>query len=46
MKKESKTDFIIKLYYSATGADIGTEIQKAILLFVEREVKKLCMQNS
>lgn len=37
---------IIKICYSDNKVDIKNELKKSILLFIEREVKKLCMQNS
>ena len=42
MKKEHNTEFIIKMYYSDENVDVKAEINRAILLFIEREVKKLC----
>lgn len=46
MKKASNDELNVKVYYSNNRTDIRNELKKSILLFIEREVKKLCAQNS
>lgn len=46
MCKENDTIFITKLYYSDENTDITSELTRAIMLFIEREVQKLCVKQS
>lgn len=44
--KESKPEFVIKLYYSDNETDIKSILNKSVSFFIEKEVEKLCLQNS
>lgn len=46
MSKENDTVLITKLYYSDENTDITSELARAITLFIEREVQKLCVKRS
>ncbi len=46
MSRENDTVFITKLYYSDENTDITSELTRAIMLFIEREVQKLCAKQS
>lgn len=46
MKKASNDELNVKVYYSNNRTDIRNELKKSVLLFIEKEVKKLCAQNS
>lgn len=46
MQKEYCISIEVKSYYAENGIDIRDILKKSILLFVESEVKKLCLQNS
>lgn len=46
MAKGNDTVFITKLYYSDENTDITSELRRAVMLFIEREVQKLCIKQS
>lgn len=43
---DKKTDITVSVYYSDSGGDIIDIIKKSLWLFIEKEIKQLCMQNS
>lgn len=43
---DNKNSITVSVYYSDNGEDVIDIIKKSFWLFIEREVKELCMQKS